>query len=93
MLQGYIRAEIVPTGTGTDTGPQSVQSHLLPSRVRETRLRLGVTPDELAQRLGVTPSAARKLDSSDLKATTLYRVAEALGVRPSDLIHDVAEAR
>ena len=78
-----------------------MQSHLLPSRVREVRLRLGVTPDELARRLCVTSSAARKLDFSDLKATTLYRVADALGVRPSELIHDddlgatpvVAEAR
>lgn len=60
------------------------------SRLKEIRTRAGMTQTELAERAGVTQSTVSKIEvgRGDGDADTLARIAEALGVRPADLVSE-----
>ena len=56
-------------------------------RIKELRERAGLTQEELAQRLGVTPSAVGNYERevSHPKENVLYRLFEALSCEPNEL--------
>lgn len=59
-------------------------------RIKELRERAGLTQEELAQRLGVTPSAVGNYERevSHPKENVLYRLFEALSCEPNELFAD-----
>lgn len=63
-------------------------------RIRELRERAGLTQEELAQRIGVTPSAVGNYerDFSHPKETVLYKLFEALECEPNELFADQFDA-
>ncbi len=62
----------------------------LGKRIRALRERAGITQEELAQRLGVTPSAVGNYerDISHPKEEVLYRLFSALSCEPNELFSD-----
>ncbi len=62
----------------------------LGKRIRTLRERAGLTQEELAQRLGVTPSAVGNYerDISHPKEEVLYRLFTALSCEPNELFSD-----
>lgn len=62
----------------------------LGKRIRALRERSGITQEELARRLGVTPSAVGNYerDISHPKEDVLYRLFSALGCEPNELFSD-----
>lgn len=56
------------------------------NRLREIRLERGLTQKELAERLGVTPSAVAsyEIESRNLRFPTMRRLAAALGCAVSE---------
>ena len=70
--------------------PQAVvEAHVLGDvcMIRAWREHLGITQVELAARLGVSQAAVAKLEKTDAnpRATTLKKVAEALGISAAQL--------
>lgn len=63
-------------------------------RIKELREREGLTQEELAQRLGVTPSAVGNYERevSHPKENVLYRLFEALSCEPNELFADQFDA-
>ncbi len=59
-------------------------------RIRSLRIRAGLTQEELAERIGVTPSAVGNYerDVSHPKEEVLYRLFAALNCEPNDLFAD-----
>jgi transcriptional regulator with XRE-family HTH domain len=60
--------------------------------IKEKRLAKGLTQDELAELVGVKNSAVAKWETgrvSEIKRSNLKKLADALGIRPSQLIGDV----
>ena len=58
------------------------------ANVRRGRERLGLTQENLAERGGFNYRFYRSLEAGkvDLSVSTLYRLAQALGVRPAQLL-------
>ncbi len=56
-------------------------------RVAEIRTGLGLTQEQAAERIGLSPKAWQRIEQGtrDMKVGTLVRVASALGVRVADL--------
>jgi ribosome-binding protein aMBF1 (putative translation factor) len=70
--------------------PQKVvEAHVLSDvpMIRAWREHIGITQGELAARMGVSQAAVAKLEKPDAKprSATLKKVAEALGISPSQL--------
>lgn len=67
----------------------------LGKRIRALRERAGLTQEELAQRLGVTPSAVGNYerDISHPKEEVLYRLFTALSCEPNELFSDYYNIR
>jgi ribosome-binding protein aMBF1 (putative translation factor) len=70
--------------------PQKVvEAHILSDvpMIRAWREHIGITQGELAARMGVSQAAVAKLEKPDAKprSATLKKVAEALGISPSQL--------
>jgi ribosome-binding protein aMBF1 (putative translation factor) len=70
--------------------PQEVvEAHVLSDvpMIRAWREHIGITQGELAARMGVSQAAVAKLEKPDAKprGATLKKVAEALGISPSQL--------
>ena len=59
-------------------------------KIRARRLELGMTTDELGEKIGVQRSAITKYekDKVDLKGKRLQEIARALDVSPSSLLSD-----
>lgn len=64
-------------------------------RIRALRERAGITQEELARRIGVTPSAVGNYerDISHPKEEVLYRLFTALSCEPNELFADYYNAR
>jgi HTH-type transcriptional regulator / antitoxin HipB len=65
---------------------------VLARRVRSLRKALGLTREELADRVGLRQAQISELESarSNITIDNLHRLAVALGVRPHDLLDDRA---
>lgn len=64
------------------------------NRIREIREALGMTGEELAQRVGTTSAQIYKLERGERRLTAdwMARIAEALGCSPADLIQNAITA-
>ncbi|MCI5667635.1 MAG: helix-turn-helix domain-containing protein [Oscillospiraceae bacterium] len=64
-------------------------------RIRALRERIGITQEELARRIGVTPSAVGNYerDISHPKEEVLYRLFTALSCEPNELFADYYNVR
>ena len=69
-----------------DDGPDPIDV-FVGQRVRERRLQAGLSQNELAEPLGVGFQAVQK------SASTLYRLAQALGVEPSYFFEGYASVK
>lgn len=64
-------------------------------KIRSARLAKGMTQEELGELLGVQKSAVAKYENGrivNIKRSTLKKISDILGVRPSELIYDKIEA-
>ena len=68
-----------------DEGPDPIDV-FVGQRVHQRRLQAGLSQDELGEQLGVSFQAVQKYESANMRvsASTLYRLAKALGVEPND---------
>lgn len=60
-------------------------------KIREARLAKGMTQEELGEILGVQKSAIAKYENGrivNIKRTTLKKISDVLGIRPSELIFE-----
>lgn len=60
-------------------------------KIREARLAKGMTQEELGDMLGVQKSAIAKYESGrvvNIKRSTLKKISDILGLRPSELIFE-----
>lgn len=60
-------------------------------KIRAARIAKGMTQEELGAILGVQKSAVAKYESGrvvNIKRSTLKKIADVLGIRPSELIFD-----
>jgi transcriptional regulator with XRE-family HTH domain len=59
-------------------------------RLKTLRIRRALTQEELAQRAGLTKTAINRLevDKAEPRMSTLRKLAQALGVDPSELVGD-----
>ena len=63
-------------------------------RIKERRIAMGYTQEELATMLGLQKSAIAKYENGrvvNIKRSTLHKLAKALDLRGSDLIEDEGE--
>lgn len=63
-------------------------------KIRVARLAKGMTQEELGEILGVQKSAIAKYESGrvvNIKRSTLKKISEVLGIRPSELIYEKIE--
>lgn len=60
----------------------------LASSMKRRRVELGLTQEDVADRLDIVARQYQKLESGDVNVTlrTLVRIATALGVKPRDLL-------
>ena len=61
------------------------------NKIREARLAKGMTQEELGDLLGVQKSAIAKYESGrvvNIKRSTLKKISDILGLRPSELIFE-----
>lgn len=62
--------------------------------IKQARLQKGFTQEELADRVGVKKSAVAKWENgrvSEIKRSNLKMLADALGLKPSQLLGDIEE--
>ena len=62
------------------------------AKIKAARLEKGLTQEELGKLVGVQKSAIAKYENGrvvNIKRSTLQKLANALGLRGSDLIHDI----
>ena len=62
-------------------------------KIKEARIAKGMTQEELGNILGVQKSAVAKYESGrivNIKCSTLKKISEVLGIRPSELIFETA---
>lgn len=62
-------------------------------KIREARLAKGMTQEELGDLLGVQKSAIAKYENGrivNIKRSTLKKISDVLGIRPSELIFEAA---
>jgi repressor LexA len=60
--------------------------------IKKARLQKGFTQEELAEKVGVKKSAVAKWENgrvSEIKRSNLKMLADALGLRPSELLGDI----
>jgi transcriptional regulator with XRE-family HTH domain len=60
--------------------------------IKKARLQKGFTQEELAKKVGVKKSAVAKWENgrvSEIKRSNLKMLAEALGLKPTDLLGDI----
>lgn len=64
------------------------------NRIREIRERLGLTQEQLADRIGTTPQQISRLEKGlrGLDVPWMIKIAAALGERPAALIDEVADS-
>ena len=63
-------------------------------KIRNARLAKGMTQEELGERIGVQKSAIAKYESGrvvNIKRSTLKKISDILGLRPSELIFEEKE--
>jgi transcriptional regulator with XRE-family HTH domain len=74
--------------------PQDVDRHV-GARLREHRIMLGLTQQQLAERLGTSCQQVHKYERgiNRLSAGQLHRIAEALGVGPGYFFEDLGAER
>ena len=61
-------------------------------KIKAARLEKGMTQQELGELLGVQKSAIAKYESGrvvNIKRSTLKKISDILGIRPSELIFDI----
>ncbi len=60
-------------------------------RIRDLRLREGMTQMQLAERIGITYQQVQKYEkgTSNISVERLYQIADALGVHPGSLLPEV----
>lgn len=60
----------------------------LGSNLRDARKRLGLTQEQVAERSGVHPTEISRIEAGkrDPRASTLQRLAQAVEMRPGDLL-------
>ena len=73
---------------------QGVDRHVA-RRIRERRLALGLTQQQLAELVGVTYQQAHKYEKGDNRVAVgrLYLIARALGVEPAHFFEGLGEGR
>ena len=65
-------------------------------KIRAARIAKGMTQEELGEILGVQKSAIAKYENGrivNIKRSTLKKISEVLGIRPSELIYEKIEAK
>ena len=63
-------------------------------KIRTARIAKGLTQEELGNLLGVQKSAVAKYENGrvvNIKRTTLKKISDVLGIRPSELIFEEAQ--
>ncbi len=77
----------MPDGTAARRGPGAMQDvdHHVARRIRERRVMLGLTQQQVAEILGITYQQAHKYEHgvNRVSAGRLYQIARALGVEPA----------
>lgn len=70
------------------TSPQDTSQNLVRRNVRATRLKQGLSQQELAEKAGLHPRYISRLETSDQNMTLdiLDKIAKALDVDPADLL-------
>lgn len=61
-------------------------------KIRSARIAKGMTQEELGNHLGVQKSAIAKYENGrvvNIKRSTLKKISDVLGIRPSELIFDI----
>lgn len=64
-------------------------------KIREARIAKGMTQEELGDILGVQKSAIAKYENGrivNIKRSTLKKISDVLGIRPSELIFETSPA-
>ena len=87
----------MPDGTAARRGkgtPQEVDRHVA-RRMRERRITLGLTQQQVAERIGVTYQQAHKYETGDNRGSAgwLYQIARALGVEPGYFFEGLGAGR
>jgi transcriptional regulator with XRE-family HTH domain len=79
-------ADTISFGRRTDSGGVPIDH----AKIRALRIKLNLTQEQAAQRAGVAGRQEwNKIETGvrqDLKVSTLERIAQALGVKPGDLL-------
>ncbi len=64
--------------------------------IRRHRGELGLTQEQLAERAGIAATSVVRLENGDVdrpRASTLTKIAEALGIKPTELLRFVSDTR
>ena len=76
----------MPDGTAARRGPGAMQDvdHHVARRIRERRIMLGLTQQQVAELVGITYQQAHNYETGANRVTAghLHRIAQALGVGP-----------
>jgi transcriptional regulator with XRE-family HTH domain len=80
--------------TRLDSNPQQA-SKAFGKRLKELRVELGLSQDDVAREADVHPTAIGRLErgSREPRLTTILRVAHGLKVPPGDLLDQLSEPR
>jgi transcriptional regulator with XRE-family HTH domain len=87
-------ARVAASQDGTPQSPQAANiDYHVSTRIRERRIMLGLTQQELAQQIGVTYQQEHKYErgTDRISAERLFRIAEALGVSVDFFYEDIGE--
>src|SRR3954453_20594887 len=81
-------------GTAARRGPGAMQDvdHHVARRIRERRIMLGLTQQQVAELVGVTYQQAHKYEKGDnrVSAGRLFAIVQALGVEPAHFFDGLA---
>ena len=87
----------MPDGTAARRGPGAMQDvdHHVARRIRERRIMLGLTQQQVAELVGVTYQQVHKYEKGDnrVSAGRLFAIAQALGVGPAHFFEGLEAER
>jgi transcriptional regulator with XRE-family HTH domain len=87
----------MPDGTAARRGPGAMQDvdHHVARRIRERRIMLGLTQQQVAELVGVTYQQAHKYENgaNRIAVGRLFAIAQALGVAPAHFFEGLRRER